>query len=156
MIEHGTTTYKRFLILLLLYSGCSLINLTFYNYPPYPIFKQVSFSVANDMNQDFTVLSVLFVGKLLGFLVQKRHLEARDTADRGTSNDRCYITSDFFALTCDLCLFCRNCRISQRVWTHWDRAAVNSNQITCRNELYQRSLRLETASGERTGDKKLD
>ena len=121
MIQHGSTTYKRFLILLLLYSGCSLINLTFYNYPPYPIFKQVSFSVANDMNQDFTVLSVLFVGKLLGFLVQKRHLEARDTADRGTSNDRCYITSDFFALTCDLCLFCRNCRISQRVWTHWDR-----------------------------------
>ena len=156
MIEHGSTTYKRFLILLLLYSGCSLINLTFYNYSPYPIFKQVSFSVANDMNQDFTVLSVLFVGKLLGFLVQKRYLEARDTADRGTSNDRCYITSDFFALTCDLCLFCRNCRISQRVWTHWDRAAVNSNQITCRNEVYQRSLRLETASGERTGDKKLD
>lgn len=52
MIQHCTTTYKRFLILLLLYSGRSLINLTFYNYPPYPIFKQVSFSVANDMNQD--------------------------------------------------------------------------------------------------------
>ena len=52
MIGHGSTTYKRFLILLLLYSGCSLINLTFYNYSPYPIFKQVSFSVANDMNQD--------------------------------------------------------------------------------------------------------
>ena len=156
MIQHGTTTYKRFLILLLLYSGCSLISLTLYHYLPYSIFKQVSYSVANDMIQDFTVLSVLFVGKLLGFLVQKRHLEARDTADRGTSNDRCYITSDFFALTCDLYLFCRNCRISQRVWTHWDRAAVNSNQITCRNEVYQRSLRLETASGERTGDKKLD
>ena len=69
MRQHGTITYKRFLILLLFYSGCSLINLTFYNYPPYPIFKQVSFSVANDMNQDFTVLSVLFVGKLLGFLL---------------------------------------------------------------------------------------
>ena len=69
MIQHGTTTYNRFLILLLFYSGCSLINLTFDNYPPYPIFKQVSFSVANDMNQDFTVLSVLFVGKLLGFLM---------------------------------------------------------------------------------------
>ena len=108
------------------------------------------------MNQDFTALSVLFVGKLLGFLMQRHRLEARDTADRGTSNDRFSITSDFFALTCDLCLFCRNCSISQRVWTHWDRAAVNSNQITCRNEVYQRSLRLETASGERTGDKKLD
>ena len=156
MIQHCTTTYKRFLILLLLYSGRSLINLTFYNYPPYPIFKQVSFSVANDMNQDFTVLSVLFVGKLLGFLLQKRRLEARDTADRGTSKGRCYIASNFCALTCDLCLFCRNCSISQRGQRHWDRTAVKSKQITCRNEVYQRSLRLETASGERTGDKKLD
>ena len=69
MIQHCTTTYKRFLILLLLYSGCSLISLTLYHYLPYSILKQVSFSVANDMNQDFTVLSVLFVGKLLGFLL---------------------------------------------------------------------------------------
>lgn len=156
MIEHGSTTYKRFLILLLLYSGCSLINLTFYNYPPYPIFKQVSFSVANGHESRFTVLSVLFVGKLLGFLMQKRRLEARDTADRGTSNGRCYIASNFCALTCDLCLFCRNCSISQRVSRHQDRTVVNSNQIRCRNEVYQRSLRLEIASGERTGDKKLD
>ena len=37
MIQRVATTYKRFLILLLFYSGCSLINLTFYNYPPYPI-----------------------------------------------------------------------------------------------------------------------
>ena len=156
MIQHCTTTYKRFLILLLLYSGCSLINLTLYHYLPYSIFKQVSFSVANDMIQDFTVLSVLFVGKLLGFLLQKRRLEARDTADRGTSKGRCYIASNFCALTCDLCLFCRNCSISQRVQRHWDRTAVKSKQITCRNEVYQRSLQLETASGERTGDKKLD
>ena len=156
MIQHCTTTYKRFLILLLLYSGCSLINLTLYHYLPYSIFKQVSFSVANDMNQDFTALSVLFVGKLLGFLMQRHRLEARDTADRGTSNGRCYIASNFGALTCDLCLFSRICSISQRVQRHWDRTAVNSNQITCRNEVYQRSLRLETASGERTGDKKLD
>lgn len=69
MIQHCTTTNKRFLILLLLYSSCSLISLTFYHYLPYPIFKQVSFSVANDMNQDLTALSVLFVGKLLGFLM---------------------------------------------------------------------------------------
>ena len=156
MIQHCTTTYKRFLILLLSYSGCSLINLTLYHYLPYSIFKQVSFSVANDMNQDFTALSVLFVGKLLGFLMQRHRLEARNTADRGTSNGRCYIASNFGALTCDLCLFCRNCSISQRVQRHWDRTAVSSNQITCRNEVYQRSLRLETASGERTRDKKLD
>ena len=69
MIQHSTTTYKRFLILLLLNSGCSLINLTMYHFLPYTIFKQVLFSVANDMNQDFTALSVLFVVKLLGFLM---------------------------------------------------------------------------------------
>lgn len=34
MIQHGTTTYKRYLILLLLYSGCSFISLTFYHYYP--------------------------------------------------------------------------------------------------------------------------
>ena len=152
MIQRGATTYERFLILLLFYSGCSLINLTFYNYPPYPIFKQVSFSVANDMNQDLQPYQFSSQVNYLVFLCRNAVWKP-GILQIGV---RCYIASNFCALTCDLCLFCRNCSISQRVQRHWDRTAVNSNQITCRNEVYQRSLRFETASVERTGDKKLD